>query len=194
MSQKDNTVNIKSGGRRYHHGDLRAALIEAGLAELESKPPEDVSLREIARQVGVSATAVYRHFPDKASLMGAFCKVGGERLNAAFRDAMADAADGRAAFVAMGIAYVRFAIANPSLFRAMMTYNPEGAPPWEDRLHMLSEALHGVLPKDASADERRVRRLQAWAIVHGLAMLVLDGQIPADEALIDRAVQTLTIG
>lgn len=191
MSQKDNTVNIKNEARRYHHGDLRAALVDAGLEELHSRAPDEVSLREIARKVGVSATAVYRHFPDKASLMGALCEVGGDQLADAFRTSMAGAKSGREAFEAMGIAYVRFALDNPSLFRMMMTYKPEGdTPPWESRLFMLTEALKGVLPEDVSDEERRVRRLQAWAIVHGLAMLVLDGQVPPDDDLIQRAVKT----
>ena len=77
MSENDNTVNIKARDGRYHHGDLRTALIEEGLAQLDAKAPAEVSLREIARNVGVSATAVYRHFPDKAALLKALCDVGG---------------------------------------------------------------------------------------------------------------------
>ena len=57
--------------RTYHHGDLRAALIDAGLNSLEGTDAEAISLRELARIVGVSATAVYRHFPDKRALLAA---------------------------------------------------------------------------------------------------------------------------
>jgi AcrR family transcriptional regulator len=88
MTSDDNTVNMKSRDGRYHHGDLRSALIEEGLAQLDVKAPDAVSLREIARNVGVSATAVYRHFPDKAALLNALCSVGGDRLAEAFREAM----------------------------------------------------------------------------------------------------------
>ena len=97
MSNNDNTVNIKSRGARYHHGDLRAALIEEGLEQLSQRPADEVSLREIARNVGVSATAVYRHFPDKAALLAALCIIGDEKLSAAFRTAMEKAADARSA-------------------------------------------------------------------------------------------------
>ena len=83
MTANDNTVNIKNRTGRYHHGDLRSALIEEGMAELASKAPEDVSLREIARRAGVSATAVYRHFPDKAALLSALCEEGSRKLAAA---------------------------------------------------------------------------------------------------------------
>lgn len=188
MSKNDNTVNIKNETRRYHHGDLRAALIETGLEELRTKAPEEVSLREIARKAGVSATAVYRHFPDKAALLGALCMIGGERMDAAFRAAMAGAPDERAAFEAMGRAYVRFALANPSLFRMLMTHRLEQGTPWNARLGRVAQALSGLMPAHASEEDRQVRQLQAWALVHGLAMLMLDGQVPVDEALIDRAV------
>ena len=195
MTDKDNTVNIKHRKSRYHHGDLRIALIEEGLAEIAVKSPEDISLREIARRAGVSATAVYRHFPDKAALLGALCEVGGERLNAAFEEAMSHTPGGRAAFSAMGRAYVRFALANPSLFRMMMTHpasfsaGESGPPLWEARLRMVSQALDRLLPKGASEDLRRIRQLQAWSMVHGLAMLMLDGQVPADETVIDQVVE-----
>lgn len=189
MSENDNTVNIKNEARRYHHGDLRAALIGAGLEELQTKAPEEVSLREIARKAGVSATAVYRHFPDKAALLGALCLIGGEKMSAAFREAMSGASNPKEAFEAMGRAYVRFALANPSLFRMLMTHKLEEGTPWNARLDALDRALSGLLPEKASDEQRRVRQLQAWALVHGLAMLMLDGQVPADEALIDQAVR-----
>lgn len=194
MKQDDNTVNIESRKGRYHHGDLRVALIEAGLAEIAQKSPDEISLREIARRAGVSATAVYRHFPDKAALLAALSMVGGEQLNAAFTQAMSAAADGRHAFNEMGRAYVRFALANPSLFRLMMTHKlmdsiPEDASrQWEKRLVMVSDALEGLLPESASTNARRVHKLQAWSLVHGLAMLMLDGQVPADDQLIDQVI------
>lgn len=194
MSENDNTVNIKARDGRYHHGDLRTALIEEGLAQLDAKAPAEVSLREIARNVGVSATAVYRHFPDKAALLKALCDVGGERLAAAFREAMAGASGQQAAFRAMGRAYVKFALRNPSIFRLMMTKaNPGGdrnASPdaTAEPFGMLSDTLNALLPADASTSDRKIKRLQAWSMVHGLAMLMLDGQVPAEEALVDQVI------
>ncbi|MEZ5946399.1 MAG: TetR/AcrR family transcriptional regulator [Hyphomonas sp.] len=196
MPSDDNTVNINSREGRYHHGDLRSALIGEGLAELETKSPEQVSLREIARRAGVSATAVYRHFPDKAALLTALCKVGDERLGEAFRSAMARAEPGREAFRAMGQAYVRFALANPTLFRMMMTRpDPSAGPGGSDDTQafassILSDALKALMPPDATPAERRTKRIQAWAMVHGLAMLMLDGQVPAEDGLIDQVVDT----
>ena len=66
--------------KAYHHGDLRSALVEAGLRLLEARTADDLSLREVARAVGVSATAVYRHFPDKGALMAALAGEGLARL------------------------------------------------------------------------------------------------------------------
>ena len=107
--------------RPYHHGDLRAALIEAGLAMLAERDAEGVSLREMARSVGVSATAVYRHFPDKTALMAALAREGLDRLAAAQHAASDHVGGGAAGFAATGQAYVRFALANPALFRLIFT-------------------------------------------------------------------------
>ena len=107
-------------GKRYHHGDLRAALLEVGLRLLAERDVEGVSLREMARDVGVSATSVYRHFPDKAALMRALAREGLDRLAGAQRDA-ASGKQGPASFAATGRAYVRFALANPALFRLIFT-------------------------------------------------------------------------
>ncbi len=186
---------MKPRDGRYHHGDLRSALIEEGLAQLDVKAPDAVSLREIARNVGVSATAVYRHFPDKAALLDALCGVGGERLADAFQEAMSEATDQRAAFRAMGRAYVKFALRNPSIFRLMMTQARKSdgehnalADATAKPFGMLSETLNALMPADASKTDRKIRRLQAWSMVHGLAMLMLDGQVPADEALVDQVI------
>ncbi|KCZ84598.1 TetR family transcriptional regulator [Hyphomonas adhaerens MHS-3] len=194
MTSDDNTVNMKPREGRYHHGDLRSALIEEGLAQLDVKAPDAVSLREIARNVGVSATAVYRHFPDKAALLSALCGVGGERLAEAFREAMSGADEQRAAFRAMGRAYVKFALRNPSVFRLMMTQRPpegdrnETPCATDEPFGMLSDTLNALMPADTSHADRKIKRLQAWSMVHGLAMLMLDGQVPRDEALVDQVI------
>ena len=130
MARNGNSVNIENQGERYHHGDLRAALIEEGLKRLQAGPAEALSLREIARNVGVSATAVYRHFPDRAALLGALCLVGDERLADAFAAAMARARPGLDAFSAMGRAYVRFAPLNPAMFRRMVSAPAGGRDNW----------------------------------------------------------------
>ena len=189
MARDGNSVNIKDSAERYHHGDLRAALIEEGLKRLSEGPAEDLSLRELARNVGVSATAVYRHFPDKSALLGALCAVGDDLLAEAFQAAMAKVKPGRDAFNAMGRAYVRFALANPSLFRMMMSPASGKSHLFASRgRQMLVEGIQEMGGGKLDASQAEVRILRAWAIVHGLAMLMLDGMAPHDETLIDKVI------
>lgn len=189
MPKNDNSVNIENSAERYHHGDLRSALIEEGLKRLSEGQAEDLSLRELARNVGVSATAVYRHFPDKSALLGALAAVGDERLADAFASAMAKAKPGRDAFNAMGRAYVRFALANPSLFRMMMSAASGKTHLFASRgRQMLVDGIQEMGGGKLDKAQAEIRILRAWAIVHGLAMLMLDGMAPHDETLIDKVI------
>jgi len=175
--------------KRYHHGDLRAALVEVGLRLLAERDVEGVSLREMAREAGVSATSVYRHFPDKAALMRALAREGLDRLATAQRDA-SSGKEGAAAFAATGRAYVRFALANPAIFRLIFTSSAQLQATGEvEALRMLRANAAAVSPGDAGPDQSENGALQAWSLVHGLAMLMLDGQLPADDELIDTLIQ-----
>jgi len=187
MARNGNSVNMEDSGERYHHGDLRRALIQQGLRRLREGPAEALSLRELARSVGVSATAVYRHFPDKAALLADLCSEGDHLLAEAFRKAMAKEKPGHDAFDAMGRAYVRFALKHPALFRLMMSPARAGRHDGEAGT-MLVDSLRGLAGGDLTKAERDVLRLKAWSTVHGLAMLMLDGLVPANEALIDKVI------
>lgn len=189
MSVNDNSVNIEK--KAYHHGDLRAALIAEGLKLLAERDAESLSLREMARNAGVSATSVYRHFPDKEALMGALAREGLAQLAISQRAAAEQAGGGKSGFVATGRAYVRFALAHPALFRLIFA-SPElglgkdGGEPEARRMLRENAAATGNVPIDDPMAE--VRSIHAWSLVHGLAMLMLDGQIPTDDALIDRVI------
>ena len=169
----------------YHHGDLRGALVAEGLRLIESRTADRLSLREVARAAGVSATAVYRHFPDKRALMAALAAEGLARLYAAQAAAAAAAPDN--AFEATGRAYVRFALAQPALFRLTFAWPDLPAEPSSDAagrlLHENALALTG-----GNAAEARLVAIRAWSVAHGLAMLMLDGRLPHDEALIDATI------
>ncbi|WP_375393297.1 TetR/AcrR family transcriptional regulator [uncultured Sphingomonas sp.] len=175
-----------STSRTYHHGSLREALIQAALAQIEAGEP--LSLREAARRAGVSATAVYRHFPDKQALLGAVARAGLAQLGAAQHAAYDAAGGGAAGFNATGIAYVRFALAHPALFRLIFG-QPVGdvlaAGSGDDAMTFLLANAAALAPPGVEA---RVFALQAWSIAHGLAMLMLDGAVPVDEAVIARVV------
>jgi AcrR family transcriptional regulator len=188
MAKNDNSVNIENSGERYHHGDLRAALVEEGLKRLKDGPAEGLSLREMARNVGVSATAVYRHFPDKAALLDALSAEGDAQMAVAFEKAMAREKPGLAAFNAMGRAYVHFALKNPSLFRLMMTADSKSSLPDSRGRSMLVKAIEEMSGGRAGQAVLDVRMMRAWAVVHGLAMLMLDGLVPADPKMIEKVL------
>lgn len=195
MTSNGNSVNIKS----YHHGDLRTALIAEGLRLLAEGAGETLSLRAVSRNVGVSATAVYRHFPDKASLLKALCVEGDARLAACFREARDGAGGGRAGFDAVGRAYVRFAVNNPALFRLMMSsfgndMRVGKGPIGSDAFDILLDGIAELTPPGQADQSRRIAALQSWSIVHGLATLMLDGLVPVDESLIEGVIRTPDFG
>jgi AcrR family transcriptional regulator len=178
----------------YHHGDLRTALIEAGLELIEERTADEVGLREAARAVGVSATAVYRHFPDKAAFLGALAGEGLARLAAAQRSAFEIAGRDASGFSATGRAYVRFALANPGLFRLIFSSAAKAHPKdWagqeDDAMRMLMQNAERLAASDRGPNEARLFALRSWSLVHGLAVLMLDGQVPADDATIDAVVE-----
>lgn len=195
MSSEENTVNIESSHRGYHHGDLREALIGAGVDLLKSGSVETLSLREVARRVGVSATAVYRHFPDKAALVKELCTRGALELADAQLRAMNAAGGGKKGFIATGGAYIRYALANPAMFRLMMANMPPGgffsADFSDDQVgvQLLRKNILSLVPESAGEEGVLFGMLMSWAQVHGLAMLMLEGQIPVSEEII-RAFET----
>jgi AcrR family transcriptional regulator len=174
----------------YHHGDLRAALVEAGLSLLATRTADDLSLREVAREVGVSATAVYRHFPDKAALMAALAVAGLGMLGVAQRAAYDEAGGGVPGFTATGVAYVRFALRHTALFRLIFANPPPETPPGmcddeDDAMRFLMANAGSLAPPGMDA---RVFALQSWSIAHGLAMLLIDGQVTMEGDVIEQVI------
>ena len=159
----------------YHHGDLRRALLEAAMDMLEEQGAAKLGLRELARVVGVSPAAPYRHFDSRTALLEALAVTGFQRFSAAVVEA-ARAAGTTSELDAMGRAYVRFALANPNLFRLM--FSPELTRSGRPNLRMAADAAFASLRRaTAEAADGRIAALKAWAQVHGLAVLLLDGQI-----------------
>jgi AcrR family transcriptional regulator len=196
----------------YHHGDLRNALVASAVRLIETSGTSTFSLREAARDVGVSANAAYRHFDDKSALMTAVAAFGFRQLATQMVGAMASAAGGRAKgpasvarFKAVGRAYVEFAVAHPELFRVMFgecgaecRQAEPGDDATEDPWSLLGKTLDALVADGLLATEVRPgAELKAWSVVHGFASLALDGlaALPsADEraaaldALLDFAV------
>jgi AcrR family transcriptional regulator len=191
--------------RPYHHGNLRRALIDEALATIRAQGVEGLTLREIGARVGVSRTALYRHFADKRALLAAVATEGFRTLRQQLVTAWEQGERGRAAFEAMGVAYIRFAVANPSSYRVMFGgfVGPKGCEPELDAegagaFQALVDALaalqrDGVVRGDDTAQMARF----VWAVVHGVAMLGIDGQLRepgAVEELMRYALERLRTG
>jgi AcrR family transcriptional regulator len=165
--------------RAYHHGDLRVALLLAAGKILEKEGVEALSLREVARRAGVSHNAPYRHFPEREGLLAALAAEGFAMLGQAQREAAA-----AGGMRAMGEAYVRFALAHPQRFRLMFggRISIERHPQLREVATKTFEVLAGALSaRVPEAQGARDSSIAAWALVHGLAQLLLGGRI-ADAA------------
>jgi AcrR family transcriptional regulator len=167
---------MSTSERSYHHGDLPSALVAAGEALLDEGGDGAFSLREAARRAGVSPAAAYRHFPDKEALLARIALRGFAEFGEALRQAAAAAPDGP--LDAMGIAYVDFALARPARFRLMFGPLTARASARDAGLAAARNAAFEALSARAGS---RPASLRAWGLVHGLAMLLLDGALPAED-------------
>ena len=163
--------------RGYHHGDLRAALVQAALAAVDAGGPEAVSLRELAEQLGVSPAAPYRHFPDRRALLTEVAALGFTELAAAYATVQGAAPNPLAALRETARVYLNLAFRRPGLFRLMFDSDllDDSAPPtllqpageaWEG----LRRAVAGADPGASARDISR-RTLQGWSTLHGFVAL-----------------------
>ncbi|WP_433593604.1 TetR/AcrR family transcriptional regulator [Nocardia sp. CA-145437] len=171
------STSVKSG---YHHGDLRVSLLAAAMRGLEAGEP--FSLRALAREVGVSPTAPYRHFADREALESALAAQG-------LRDLKADLTQGRrlpespADLAELAVVYVEFALRRPALFRLMFgtacdAGGEERVAAAEEIHDLLRLAMACVFPGGGSD----ALSSAGWALAHGLAFLHLDGKLPAESS------------
>lgn len=168
----------------YHHGDLRRALIEEAGRVLESEGADSISLRRLARSLGVSHAAPGHHFSDRAELLSELAADGYSGLADALDEAMGSAPP-EDWLKATGRAYIRFGMANPERYRMMFASQlmgedcPERLRAESSRAYMmLLRASYMGLPDVDPADYRvGITELFAWSLVHGAVMLWLDGQL-----------------
>ncbi|MCY4727205.1 TetR/AcrR family transcriptional regulator [Nocardioides sp. STR2] len=172
----------------YHHGNLREALVEAGVEVVRDGGPEALSLRELARRVGVSHAAAYRHFADREALVDAVAERAMHALLAVVHDRLAqvDEVDpvirARRRLVQIGVGYVDFALTEPGLFRLLFTAYPEPPegkdPDGEDPYSMLNAALDELVavgyldPRDRPGAD-----VTCWSAVHGFSVLNVEGPL-----------------
>jgi AcrR family transcriptional regulator len=192
VNQNISSVNIgmkkpavRAKPRPYHHGDLRTAVLAAAENIVEHEGVDALTLRAVARAVGVSHTAPKNHFGDLQGLLSELAALGYRRYGEVLAGAMnAAGSDPRTRMKAMGRAYVGFARAHPGMFLLMFR---------GERLDMTRAALRESIEqarqalRDATASIANVtplpplqlaaRATASWALVHGFAMLLLDGRL-----------------
>lgn len=207
-----------AGRRPYHHGDLRNALLAAATSLAAEAGPSAVTVREVARRVGVSPSAAYRHFADQADLLAAVASRVMAEVAARMQAAVAAvptsdsaALDALLRFRAVGQAYVEYALTAPGLYRTGYapgvvlpgtSENIAGPPAHRSVDHpygMLAGAIDGLVTTGVLPPDRRAQaEVSAWAAVHGLAMLINDGVLgdaaTDPQPLVDRTLEMIGIG
>jgi AcrR family transcriptional regulator len=164
--------------RGYHHGDLRAGLLEAGEAELAERGVEGFSLRGVAKRAGVSHAAPAHHFRDANGLLTALAAEGFRRFvdKQKLRQQAADK-DPLSLLVAAGMGYIDFAMAHPALFRLMFSSDRPNRE--AEDLHIAASAAYRQLVEDvarvrapAGGEPAPSEVMRTWAVAHGLADLM----------------------
>jgi AcrR family transcriptional regulator len=191
---------------RYHHGDLRHALLQEAVRTIQTRGVDALTLRAVGQTLGVSRTALYRHFTDKAALLRAVAQEGFRMLRIELVEGWEKGGRGRPGFEQMGVAYVRFAVEHPAHYRVMFggflsgyasdaALAAEGAAAFQVLVDALvAQQQAGLVRPD---DPQRLAQL-VWAVVHGVARLVIDGQLrgprAGTEALTRYAIDRLRTG
>jgi AcrR family transcriptional regulator len=168
-----------TAARAYHHGDLRRALIDAALDAIAHDGAANIRLRDVARRAGVSHAAPAHHFVDKAGLLTAIATEGFALLAAELTATY----DRTRSFLEVGVAYVRFAVEHQAHFEVMFRtelYRTDD-PALVDAKAGSAAALYGHVgdvAANGAGGDRLSAGVAAWSLVHGLATLWLNGNLP----------------
>lgn len=187
-------ARVRKPRNQYHHGDLRRALVQEAVRTIASQGIEHLTLREAGARLGVSRTALYRHFSDKSALLAAVARDGFQRFRADLEAAWAKAPGTREGFTLMGAAYVHFAVSHPGHYRVMFgdflahcEKDPDLQGDAQSAFVTLIRALvelqrAGLVRHD---DPQQLGEF-IWSTVHGTAMLAVNGQLGPDPAATSR--------
>ena len=183
-----------SSAGAYHHGNLRNALLTAARELLEERGPSSLGLREIARRVGVSAPSAYHHFPSLDAIAVGLAEQGAAEMAQCLK---VPASGDKGRLLRIGEAYVGFARANPALYRLMFG---EGFPAASrsgeavrDLRRRASETIKSALADRLAEADLPVAGLYLWSVVHGLALLMIDGQVEPQEDADDVVLRVLQL-
>ena len=198
-------VRSSAARKTYHHGDLETALITSALSQIKKNGPVNLSLREVAGEIGVSPSAAYHYFPDKESLIGSIAEHLFADL-AKMEEEAVNSIPGKSALAAkkrmraIGIAYYKWAKKQPHSFQLMFGgfCKVDGTNGHEDKVafQLLTKALDdlvetGAMPKSS----RKGGELLAWSSVHGATNLIIEGHLPEEafELVLDGIEKGLSI-
>jgi AcrR family transcriptional regulator len=186
--------------KRYHHGDLRRALVEAAERILENEGPSALSLRAVAREAGVSAAAPYHHFKDKNELLAAIAQEGFELLAKAMSAAAEGEGDPRARLNALGVAYVCFARDNPALYTLMYSSARDRDQRAGGPFGLVKAAMVAAGAEGLDAADLELAQIAAWCAAHGLAEMagsrefdVVKTRLGGDEAFFGAVLAHLSL-
>ena len=192
----------------YHHGDLRQTIIAEALTWIEQENVISLSLRKIARQIGVSHNAPYRHFPDKESLLAAIAQTGFTELHQALQQAFADSPnDWQKKLEQIGVAYVKYALNHQAYYRVMFgngyidyQKHPQLAEVSDKAFDVLLDVIKaGQEAKTFNSEDPQQLARTCWSLVHGVSMLAIDNQLMISDSdavleLAKIATQTMSQG
>lgn len=182
--KKDLKKTNKSDG--YHHGDLKATLLDCALRLIKSKGPESLSLRELAREAGVSQAAPYRHFKDKKELIAALIEQGFEKKYQYMKDAIEGSRGNyEEMYYACGLAYFRMGLKHTQHFKIMTSSEVNPSPDYPSLLQaasktfiLLREMIQFCQKKGVvGAGDASQKAMNCWCVVHGFTALYVEGRL-----------------
>ncbi len=176
------TGSFQVHDKSYHHGNLREELIIEATRVLRDHGIDSITLRRLSRSLGVSKAAPYRHFKNKAALLAAVAAEGFRKMSISFKETSNDENPQIALSIIME-RYISFATGNPRLYRLMFSRKLFNSPVSEELLEAATGAYSGIkeiLSGMNSSEETAVSVNTAWALVHGISLLINDNLLTVD--------------
>jgi AcrR family transcriptional regulator len=173
----------------YHHGDLREALVQAALREAEQGGPEAISIKALAKELGVSQPAPYRHFADREALLQAVTAEAFRQFNTVLRGAI-DKPSKRSKLSRFAQAALHFGLTRNGIYRLMFVSRTMACAEKDSELHLAAHESLGLLVESLEAPAvgllRERHALQVWAALHGVITLAEQGLLTGQAAQVTR--------